>query len=94
MLVVSPSVFVQVSMILTSCSEMYLFWLRRKIPGLEYDHSWEEIPGSWGLNSFPNTLVYGTFGFVLPIDVSLNVGFRDIFEPVSKRVNNAYSHGY
>ena len=39
-------------------------------------------------------MVYGSFGFVLPIDVSLDVGFSDIFEPVSKRADNAYSHGH
>ena len=36
-------------------------------------------------------MVYGSFGFALSIDVSLDVGFRNRFEPVSKRADNAYS---
>ena len=40
---------------------------------------------------FLATMVYGSLGFVLPIDVSLDVGSRDIFEPVPKP---AYSHGH
>ena len=43
---------------------------------------------------FLATMVYGSFGFFLPIDVSLDVGSRDIFEPVPKRAYNAYSHGH
>ena len=44
---------------------------------------------------FLATMVYGSLGFILlPIDVSLDVGSRDIFEPVPKRAYNAYSHGH
>ena len=39
---------------------------------------------------FLASLVCGSFGFVLPIDVTLDVGSRDIFEPVPKRTDNAY----
>ena len=42
------------------------------------------------------TLVYGSFGFVLPIfkgvDISLDGGSRDIFEPAHQRGYIANSH--
>ena len=45
---------------------------------------------------FLATMVYGSFGFVLPIfkgiDVSLDVGSRDIFEPAHQRGYKANSH--
>ena len=44
---------------------------------------------------FLATMVYGSLGFILlPIDVTLDVGSRYIFEPVPKRAYNAYSHGH
>ena len=40
---------------------------------------------------FLSMMVYGSFGFALSIDLSLDIGFRNRFEPVSKRADNAYS---